>query len=225
MITSGRLGGNGLYDLCISKNALSSIQSGYLKNIFIMSNITPTKMSVLDDYNISDIYMDSINNEEVYLICPSDDIYSIALNYYKSRSGKEIEFTLVKSYAGKNIYRVNTVGYDILSGININYNYEEWSGDIRLNVNDGIINLNGTLEDTSENIFAQDVYLEIVDSQSDSHKGYYVYQKYSKRDNNKLNSKVSFIGDIPYFYDDNDNIFLVIQNGEKIHRYKLDMTN
>ncbi|MBR5648300.1 hypothetical protein [Pseudobutyrivibrio sp.] len=221
LTSSGKNGGYGTYEMCVSDDAIAFVERGYLKNIFLTTYLTPTKQKLLEERGISDIYLDSINNENVYLICPTDDMLALALDYYKDRSGKNVCFTLVKTYEGKKIYKIHTDEYDVFQGNNNKYLWNGIKDKLDLKLENSNILLSGTIINYDSNIFTQDVYLDIVDEQTGEHFAYYVLQDYEKMPSGQLKANLSFCDELPAFYDEKDRAYIVIKNGNKVYSKEL----
>lgn len=223
IITSGRIGKPGFYESFTTVSPLESIPPGYYRNIFF-SMASPQKLEVWHEYGINDVFMDIVDNDIMYLILQKNsDMLSVTQGYIQDRYGEKVIASLVKSYADKMIYRINSLDYDILSTIDYhNANDDLLNVHVSLRMDDiNRLLIQGTVEIEGMNAFAQNIYLDVVDFETDEHCAYHVYQQIEKNSQDKIEATVIGTYSMPNFYDKTDSIYLVVENNGVIQARKL----
>lgn len=213
-----------------------NIPIGFYKNIYTNELPTPELRSVQAEYGIENPYLDTVDNNQMYLVFDvKSEVEEIFETYIEEHTGKDVELVLVKEYLEKEIYRVESKSLkELYSFENAVENPDVMIGSCDVNVykkkdketkeKKYYLDLSGNMHLEGINGFAQNTYLKICDSETDMYELYHVKQSeedgYSKTDENyysKLSAKIQ----MPDFYDENDEIYLVIEYKGEIYQEKL----
>lgn len=225
-----------VYSNFVSFGAWDCVPIGFYKNIYGNELPTPELRSVQAEYGIENPYLDTVDNDQMYLVFDvKSEVEETFETYIEEHTGKDVELVLVKEYFEKEIYRVESKSLkELYSFENAIENPDMMIGSCDVNVykkkdkktkeKNTYLELNGNMHLEGKNGFSQNTYLKICDSESDMYELYHVKQSeedgYNKTDENyysKLSAKIQ----LPDFYDENDEIYLVIEYKGEIYQEKL----
>lgn len=224
------------YTNFLAFDAWDCIPIGFYKNVYLNVVPTPEVREVLEEYGIENPYLDTIDNDQMYLVFDVNSKVEENLEtYIEEHTDKDVELVLVKEYFGKEIYRVESKPLtELYSFKNAVENEDMLVGycdttlsekkDKKTNEQGRYLELNGNVHVEGENGFAQNTYLKVCDTDSDMYELFHVKQSedqsYSKVDENyysKLSAKIQ----LPDFYDKKDEIYLIIEYKGEVYQKKL----
>ncbi len=214
-------------------NAWDCVPIGFFRNIYGCTQPTPKIKDLWKAYNITNPYLDALNNDLIYLVFDKDSTMQEAMKkYIEEHTGEKVELILVKDYLDKKVYRAFSKPLEEL------YNFEntiDESNKLKGNVKAVLENedseesncyltLSGNMHINKESGFAQNTYLLIEDKESDEKtvcsikqsedsKGEYVSEGYFSN----LNAEV----ELPEYYDEDDSLYLIIESKGTFYRTKL----
>lgn len=206
--------------------ALECIPSGLYKNVFGVTSPSPIIKKNLQEYDIDNPYTGLVNNNRMYLVLDEYDSMKDSLKMYiEQHSGTEVEMVLVKKFCDKNIYRVVSKDLDEIVDIN-NITWEDAStiSNVSMQIEDNVLKVSGNACLENSNAFSQNVYLQIVDSQTGENGLYYVTQfcdeKFSE-DEAEYFAGISSTISLPDYFDMQDDVYLLIENEGTYFRTKI----
>lgn len=207
-------------------SAFECIVPGLYQNVFGVTPPSPVISKNLQEYGIEKPYTDLINNEMMYLVLDEYDSMKDSLKMYiEQHSGTEVEMVLVKKFCDKNIYRVVSKDLDEIVDIN-NITWEDAStiSNVSMQIEDNVLKVSGNACLENSNAFSQNVYLQIVDSQTGESGLYYVTQFCDEKfsvDEAEYFSGISSAISLPDYFDMQDDVYLLIENDGTYSRTKI----
>lgn len=213
--------GRGFFDMFVTASAFGNVEKGYYNNVFL-SLSTPNELRQLEKYNISDWFVDIVDNEYAFLLLSSNDkMKDLTEQYIEDRTNKDVSLFLAKNYRGKYIYRVCTEDFRLENQTELlNENWDSVSGDFDIHVNGNKeLSYSGNVYIESDNIFVQNAYIVLLDSKTGIQRTYCLLERF---ENEKDELCISLEGDfsLPEFYDCSDAIYILLENNG-IYRTKL----
>lgn len=211
----------GFYDMFVTTSAFENVEKGYYNNVFL-SLSTPYELRKLEKYNISDWFVDIVDNEYAFLLLSSnDEMVDLTEQYIEDRTNKDVSLFLTKEYSGKYIYRVCTEDFRLENQTELlNINWDNVSGNFDIHVNGNKeLSYYGSVAIDSNNIFSQNAFIVLVDSETGTEKIYCITEFFENR---KDELCISLLGNIslPEFFDQSDAIYLLLENNGR-YRSKL----
>ena len=166
-----------------------------------------------------------VNDLQYYLMLADNDTNEPAwTTYYSEHTNQSADLHLVKKYLKKKIYRVTTT--DLTELIQPDQWYDDSGIDHSMShtVVDGQLQVEGTAYLSGESGFAQNSYIEIVDSKTNQKSMYFALQTCN---NNKEYGDDGYFAwitadvELPEYYDDTDAINLIVEQDGLYHRLQL----
>lgn len=140
-------------------------QPGDAANVYYMGGWefnVPIMEKMLKRYGIDNIYRDSVNNNNVFIVAGSDA--GLIQNYIKENYDESAYLVLIKDIDGEKIWRVRNCEVE-LNG-NINSDLEEIDSDIHMEAVNGTLSISGYCYKKNSNSFGQYAYLKLEDAAS-----------------------------------------------------------
>lgn len=226
LITDGKAGG-GYFDVVLQQNAFEKIKPGYLKNI-MFSFPTPIKDEVMrDEYGITDIWLDVIDNEKMYIVLPNDKLgngmVDLTANYLSDRKGETVRLVKVKYYSDKNVYKAYTDSYQLTqpffddnSGqkslvyqLEGNHSLESNGVKLTYDIKEFTIKLSGTIPADSDYAFQNNAYLRVTDKDTGETDFYDIFQNFGNAAIEK-SYRIYLTQELPDYYSQDDELSLVL---------------
>lgn len=201
-------------------------QIGLMKNTFGLIMATPKVQDAIESLGIEDPYLDVIDGTNMYLVTgESDSMLQEVLKYIEKKSGKSVYIVCVKEFLGKSIYRVNSKDItDVYDFTNVSNDIISVNQNIQTIVVNGRLNIAGSVYIEGENDFYQNIYIDVVDSQSEEHQLFYTLQTLNQEyemGESGWCSNISANVNLPEFYDESDAIYLIIETLDITYRYQI----
>lgn len=201
-------------------------QKGLMKNTFGLIMAPPKIQNAIESLGIEDPYLDVIDGTKMYLTTgESTDMLNEILEYIKKKSGKSINAVCVKSFLGKSMYRVNSKDItDVYTFTNIIEDASKVNENLQLTVKEGNLKIAGSVYIEGENDFYQNVYIDVVDSESEKHQLFYTLQTLNQEfevGDSGWCSNISAETQLPEFYDESDEIYLMIETLDATYKYQI----
>lgn len=166
------------------------------------------------------------DNPKMYLIMVDwDESIKSWEEYVGKHCDKEAKAFLVKEFFGKKIYRFNSRRLEEC------INLSTYVGEIpneeinaKINVNESDISVEAVLRMTDVNMFTKNVYLQIVDSDTQDYELFYTYEKESASmgaESNIMETLVSAEIEMPPFYDESDAVYILVEDGGNFYRKEI----
>jgi len=204
---------------------------GFMKNIFGLIFASPELQEMYkEDYGIEDPYLDIIDNPEMYLARgTSMEMLSETVEYISEKSGIKVDAVCVKQFLGKSLYRINSQDItDVYAFANVIEDTSKVNEDLQLTIKKGKLKLAGSVYIEGENDFYQNVYIDIVDSQTKEHQLFYTLQMLNEEyeiGTSGWCSNISAEIQLPKFYDADDEIYLMIETLDAAYKYPCGLLN
>ena len=201
-------------------------QKGLQKNTFGLIMAPPNVQSVIESLGVEDPYLDIIDGTDMYLVTGENDtMLQEVIKYIEKKSGKSVNAVCVKKFLGKSLYRVNSKDItDVYDFTNATEDITKVNEDLQITLKKGKLKVSGSVYIEGENDFYQNVYIDIVDSQSENHQLFYTRQTRNEEfevGESGWCSNISAKIKLPEFYDKEDKIYLMIETLDTTYRYQI----
>ena len=171
------------------------IPKGFYHNIFLMGkSYIPAYNTVLENYDLDNLFRDMGNNEAVYYVSTDSNVGQLEkiLIYIQEHYYPEAYYTLVKRADNVNIYRYNsgslTVDTSDSKVVDDSFIY-----DITGSQSQYYINVSGYIYKPGQDSFSQNLYLQFEDKETGEKTYYYTFQTENDDCDDKLNGKYSSV--------------------------------
>lgn len=201
-------------------------QKGLQKNTFGLIMYPPKVQNVIESLGIEDPYLDLIDGTGMYLVTgETDEMLEEVLKYVEKKSGKSVSAVCVKNFLGKSIYRVNSKDItDVYTFTNVIEDVSKVNENLQFTIKKGKLKVAGSVFIEGENDFYQNVYIDIVDSQTNNHQLFYTLQTLNEEfevGTSGWCSNISAKIKLPEFYDESDEIYLMIETQDATYKYQI----
>lgn len=217
-----------IYRICQGFDTFSVIEKGIYHNVFLVNQYAiPPYQQALKDYGIQNPIAELVNSNMLYFCALENSSYrmNIILKYIQENYYPDAYYTLVKIVDGTYVYRFNAGELDV-QGATILQNSDKVEHEIEVSLNESnFVDIRGHAFVEGEDSYAQTIYIEVEDCESEESEFYYTVQeenkKYYKAD--KFHGKYSsFSTTIQLENIDKVKLYLIIENNQGIYRLPIE---
>ena len=207
--------------------AWDCVPIGFFENVYGTVDPSPEIMEKVHSYGIENPFLDVVDNETMYVVFGANNKMQESYEtYVEEHTQQDVDLVVVKEYHNKKICRVNSCSLKEIYDFSNVSDSGRIIGTYNIKCKNEALIFNGNMHIAEKNGFAQNTYIEIRDAETSEYELYYVKQTeagdFKKTDDNyysNLNAEI----DLPIFYDESDEIYIIIEYKGEVCRQRLEI--